>query len=222
MVQANINGTAVHERHSPDYQVCVCVCECVQHSKDTSAQWYASRSFSHPLALFPTILFSSLHPSVYTGPGFSQSYLLNPPPSESSDLTKPSLIDALRQPCTSLYHPCFPCPARVQFLHSLHVPPVLFQTAIMCLGVAQRGAECWLFSIPPAICLTFGWWWLAERQNGVISNVLHDEAGRPTGPTHTVYAWQICQPTWKFWCCVARRDILQEAVQSVWHHITAF
>lgn len=141
MVQANINGTAVHET----FPRLSSVYECVQHSKDTSAQWYASRSFSHPLALFPTILFCSLHRSVYTGLGFSQSYLFNPSPSKSSNLTKPSLIAAQRQLCTSLFHACFPCLTHVQFLHSLHVPPVLFQTAIMCLGVAQRGAEFHFF-----------------------------------------------------------------------------
>lgn len=137
MVQANINGTAVQET----FPRLSSVYECVQHSKATSAQWYASRSFSHPLARFPTILFYSLHPSVYTGLGFSQSYLFNPPPSKSSKLTKPSLIAAQRQLCTSLSQACFPCLTHVQFLHSLHVPPVLFQTAIMCLGVAQHGAE---------------------------------------------------------------------------------
>lgn len=151
MVHAKINGTAEHEKHSPDYQ------KCEQHSKDTSAQWYASGSFSHPLTLFPSILFMSLHPSVYSGWGFSQFYLFNPPPSKSSNLTKPSLIAAQRQLCTSLCHACFSCLTRVHFLYSLHVPPVLFQTAIMCLSVAQLEAEWWLFSIPPAVYQTFSW-----------------------------------------------------------------
>lgn len=151
MVQANANGPAEHEKHSSDYQ------ECEQHSNNTSAQWYTSGSFSHPLTLFPAILFSSLHPSVYSGLGFSHSYLFNPPPSKSSNPTKPSLIAAQRQLCTSLCHACFSCLTRVQLLHSAHVPPVLFQTAVMCLSVAQREAECWLFSIPPAVYLTFSW-----------------------------------------------------------------
>lgn len=198
MVQANINGTAVHERHSPDYQVCVWVCAALQR--------HFSPMICLSLILSPSCSLSNYFVLVSPSQCLHRPWVFSVLSLQSSSiLTKPSLIDAQRQPCTSLYHTCFPCPARVQFLHSLHVPAVLFQTAIMCLGVAQRGAERWLISIPPAIYLTFGRWWLAERQNGVISNVLRVEAPGPTGPltrrftrgkgAHTVYAWQISKET---------------------------
>lgn len=127
MVQANANGGAEHKKHSCDDQACG------QLSRDASAQRYASASCARPLTLVPAIFFLSLHPSVYAGLGFSHTYLFNPPPPKSSNPTKPSLIAAQRQLCTSLCHACFSCLTRVQFLHSPHVPPVLFQTAIMCL-----------------------------------------------------------------------------------------
>lgn len=40
------------------------------------------------------------------------------------------------------------------FRESPHVPPVLLQTAIMCLSAAQRDAEWGLFSTPPNVNLT--------------------------------------------------------------------
>lgn len=125
-------------RHSPDYRVCMSVCSTPKTLQPNDMPLAHSVTL---LLSFQLFFFCSLHPIVYTGLGFSQSYLFNPPPSKSSNLTKPSLIAAQRQLCTSLSHACFPCLTHVQFLHSLHVPPVLFQTAIMCLGVAQHGAE---------------------------------------------------------------------------------
>lgn len=86
-------------------------------------------------------------------PVFTQAWaflspLFSPPPSKSSNLTKPSLMAAERQLCTPLCGACFSCLTRVQCLHSPHVPPVLFQPAIMCARVAQREAELFQYHLP--------------------------------------------------------------------------
>lgn len=109
------------------------------------------------LVFFPPV---SLHPSVYSGS-------IPPPflslPSKPSNLQTSFLSQHKGRYVRLCVTLVVPCPAHVLAVstaallsHSHHVPPVLPQTAIMCLSAAQRAAEWRLFSIPPAIYLTLG------------------------------------------------------------------
>lgn len=175
MVQANVNGPADHEKHSSDDQ------ECEQHSKDTSAQWYASGSFSHPLTLFPAILSSSLHPSVYSGLSFSQSSLQ----SSSIQVLQPN--KTFFNGCTKAAMYFFVCRL---FLLSHSCPVSTFSSRPSsplpaCNHVSEGGsAWSWMLtlSVPPAVYLTFSCFLFQQRQNGVSFNVWYEEAWRPAGP----------------------------------------
>lgn len=77
---------------------------------------------------------------VFTLARVFQHYLFYPLPSKSSILQNPLFTATQRQLCTSLCHACFS--ALLMFWqfqtallqHSPHVPPLLLQTAIMCLS----------------------------------------------------------------------------------------
>lgn len=118
-----------------------------------------SPSLSLLLPLATSVFFVSLSKCLLWL-GFFQPYLFHPLPSKSSNLQ--NLLLSLHKGryvllCVMLVSPSRSCSGSLQtalLQHSPHVPPVLLQTAIMCLSAAQHGDEWGLFSIPPAIYLT--------------------------------------------------------------------
>lgn len=116
--------------------------QCVRRSEDTSAKWYASRSFSLPPSSFLLQLVCfclSIQVFTLAGVFFLQSYLFHPLPSKSSNLQ-----NLLLSPhkgsyvvlCVMLVSPSRLCSGSLQtapLQHSPHVAPLLVQTAIMCL-----------------------------------------------------------------------------------------
>lgn len=142
-------------------------------------------------------------------PPFFRFYLFHPSP----PTYKPPFIAAQRLLCSSLCRACCPlsrsCPGSLQSAllpHSLHVPPVLPQTAIMCLSAAQHAPEWRLFSIPPAIYLTLSSAQVEQRHRARSSHVCDGRTARlPAGPpkqpfsgsiSHTgmenIYTWCVC------------------------------
>lgn len=128
-------------------------------------------------------------------PPFFRFYLFHPSP----PTYKPLFIAAQRTLCSSLCRACCPlsrsCPGSLQSAllpHSPHVPPVLPQTAIMCLSAAQHAAEWRLFSIPPAIYLTLSSAQVEQRHRARSSHVCDGRtAWLPAGPPKQPFSGSI-------------------------------
>lgn len=126
---------------------------------------------------------------------FFHFYLFHPSP----PTYKPPFITAQRPLCSSLCRTCCPlsrsCPGSLQSAllpHSPHVPPVLPQTAIMCLSAAQHAAEWRLFSIPPAIYLTLSSTQVEQRHRARSSHVCDGRtAVLPAGPPKQPFSGSI-------------------------------
>lgn len=85
-------------------------CECMQHSKGTSAKWYASHSSLSPSSLLLQLVCFCLYIQVFT---LALGFFSPISSIQVLQLTKPPFIAAQRQLCTSLCHACFPWLAHV-------------------------------------------------------------------------------------------------------------